>query len=179
MGISSIMGFLSLYMASSIADGGLGLTLTEAGTVLSVGQIVGALMQRPSGDLADKYNKNHLIIIGGIVGSIGMALFVYSVTFWHVMAARLIFALGTALISPALSSIAAIEGRVYGAGTTMSALDSAMSLGMMAGPLLSGILADLYTMRPIFWVGSGITFFGIIIYYLLMGRKTVGSTHQD
>jgi len=172
IGISSIMGFLSLYMVSNIPDGGLGLTLTEAGTVLSVGQIAGALMQRPSGDLADRYNKNHLIIIGGLVGSVGMALFVYSVTFWHVMAARLIFALGTALISPALSSIAAIEGRVYGAGTTMSALDSAMSLGMMVGPLISGVLADLFTMRPIFWVGSGITFVGIIIFYALMARKT-------
>ena len=168
MGFSSIMGFLSLYMASSIAEGGLGLTITQAGTVLSVGQISGALMQRPSGSLADKYNKNHLIILGGIISSVGMGMFVFSSTFWHVMAARLVFALGTALISPALSSIAAIEGRIYGAGITMSALDSALSLGMMVGPLMSGVLADLFNMKPIFWLGSSISLFGIIIYYALI-----------
>jgi DHA1 family multidrug resistance protein-like MFS transporter len=173
LGNSSIMGFLSLYMASSLIDGGLGLTITEAGTVLSVGQIIGALMQRPSGNLADKYNKNHLIMLGGFVSAVGMALFVFSSTFLHVMAARLVFALGTALISPALSSIAAIEGRLYGAGTTMSALDSAMSLGMVAGPLLSGVLADMFSMKPIFWVGSGISFIGVLIYYVLLGRKSL------
>ncbi|TFH17721.1 MFS transporter [Candidatus Bathyarchaeota archaeon] len=173
MGISSIMGFLSIYMVNSFAGGGLGLSLTEAGTVLSVGQIAGALMQRPSGGLADKYNKNHLIMLGGVVSSVGMALFVYSSTFFHVMAARLVFALGTALISPSLASIAAIEGRRYGAGTTMSALESAMSLGMMVGPLMSGVLADMFTLKPIFWVGSGISFIGVIIYYMLLGRKAL------
>jgi len=173
LGISSIMGFLSLYMASSVVDGGLGLSITEAGTVLSVGQVAGALMQRPSGNLADRYNKGHLIMLGGLVGSIGMALFVFSSTFLHVMLTRLVFALGTALISPALSSIAAIEGRRYGAGTTMSVLESAMSLGMMMGPLISGVLADLFTLKPIFWVGSGISFFGILIFWSLLGGGKV------
>jgi DHA1 family multidrug resistance protein-like MFS transporter len=173
LGISSIMGFLSIYMVNSVASGGLGLSITEAGTVLSVGQIAGALMQRPSGGLADKYNKNHLIMLGGLVGSVGMALFVFSSTFFHVMGARLVFALGTALISPSLASIAAIEGRQYGAGTTMSVLESAMSLGMMIGPLLSGVLADLFTLKPIFWVGSGISFFGVFVYYTLLGRRAL------
>jgi MFS family permease len=173
LGISSIMGFLSIYMVNSVASGGLGLSITEAGTVLSVSQIAGALMQRPSGGLADKYNKNHLIMLGGLVGSVGMALFVFSSTFFHVMGARLVFALGTALISPSLASIAAIEGRQYGAGTTMSVLESAMSLGMMIGPLLSGVLADLFTLKPIFWVGSGISFFGVFVYYTLLGRRAL------
>ncbi len=74
-------------------------------------------------------------MLGGVVSSIGMVMFVFSSTFYHCMAAQLVFGLGTALISPSLASIAAIEGRRYGSGTTMSALESAMSLGMMAGPL--------------------------------------------
>jgi MFS family permease len=128
-------------------------------------------MQRPSGSLADKYNKAHLIMLGGLISSIGMAMFVFSSTFYHCMAAQLVFGLGTALISPALASIAAIEGRRYGAGTTMSALESAMSLGMMTGPLISGVLADMLSMRPIFWVGSSISLFGIIVFYALLGKS--------
>jgi MFS family permease len=171
LGNSSIMGFLSIYMVSSIVNGGLGLSITEAGWVLSIGSIGGALMQRPSGSLADKYNKAHLIMLGGLISSIGMAMFVFSSTFYHCMAAQLVFGLGTALISPALASIAAIEGRRYGAGTTMSALESAMSLGMMTGPLISGVLADMLSMRPIFWVGSSISLFGIIVFYALLGKS--------
>ena len=48
---------------------------------------------------------------------------------------------------------------------------------MMVGPLISGVLADLFTMRPIFWVGSGITFGGVFIFYALMGRKAFISSH--
>jgi MFS family permease len=168
VGMSSIFGFLSLYMASSISDGGLGLSITQAGYVLSIGSISGALMQRPSGILADRYNKNYLITLGGFVSALGMFLFVISRNFIHILSARLVFAAGSALISPALSSIAAIEGRSYGAGTTMSALESAMSLGMMMGPLLSGVLADYFSLRPIFMVGTGISIFGVLIYWSLL-----------
>jgi DHA1 family multidrug resistance protein-like MFS transporter len=175
LGNSSIMGFLSLYMASAVMDGGLGLTVTEAGTVLSVGQVAGAFMQQPCGNLADRYNKRKLIILGGIVSAVGMASFTLSTTFWGVMLAQLIFAAGSALISPSLSSIAAIEGRQLGAGTTMSVLDSAMSLGMVVGPLLSGVVADMYSMKPIFYMGSAISLLGVGVFWVLQRgyRETV------
>jgi MFS family permease len=167
LGNSSIMGFLSLYMASAIVDGGLGLTVTEAGIVLSVGQIAGAFMQRPSGTLADRYNKIKLIMLGGVVSAAGMASFTLAHTFWEVMLARVIFAAGSALITPSISSIAAIEGRELGVGTTMSVMESAMSLGMMVGPLISGVLADMFSLKPIFYVGSAISLFGVGVFYAL------------
>lgn len=168
IGISSIMSFLSLYMASTISDGGLGLSITQAGYVLSVGSISGAFMQRPSGSLADRFNKNYLITFGGLVSAVGMLLFAFSSTFVEIMGARLIFAVGIALIIPAMSSIAAIEGRIYGAGTTMSALESATSLGLMVGPLLSGVLADQFSLKPIFMIGSGISILGVLIYWVVL-----------
>lgn len=99
-----------------------------------------------------------------------MVLFPFSRTFIHIMGARLLFSLGSALMTPALSAIAAIEGREYGVGTTMSILQSAMSLGMMGGPLLSGILADMFSLKPILYVGSGISFLGLVIFLILQPR---------
>lgn len=174
LGNSSIMGFLSIFMASTVLDGGLGLTATDAGTVLSVGQIIGAILQRPSGTLADRYDKIKLIMLGGVVSALGMASFAISHTFWEVMLARIIFAAGSALITPAISSIAAIEGRELGIGTTMSVLESAMSLGMMVGPLLSGVLADALSLKPIFYVGSAISFMGVGVFWaMLRGHKEI------
>jgi len=180
LGNSSIMGFLSLFMASTVLDGGLGLTATDAGTVLSVGQIIGAILQRPSGTLADRHDKKKLIMLGGCVSALGMASFAFSHTFWEVMLARIIFAAGSALITPAISSIAAIEGRELGIGTTMSVLESAMSLGMMVGPLLSGVLADALSLKPIFYVGSAISFIGVGVFWaLLRGHKELEATSTD
>jgi len=165
LGNSSIMGFLSIFMASAALDGGLGLSATDAGTVLSAGQLIGAILQRPSGDLADRFDKRRLVMLGGIVSALGMASFALAHTFWDVMLSRVIFAVGSALITPAITSIAAIEGREMGVGTTMSVMESAMSLGMMVGPLMSGVLADALSLKPIFYVGSIISFIGVGVFW--------------
>ena len=167
LGRGSIMSFLTLYLSSTVADGGLGLSITAAGTILSVGQLTSAFLQRPFGVLADKYDKIKLIILGGIVGTLGMVAIPFSGTFWEVLAARLLFAVGSAMLVPSISAIAAIEGRELGIGTTMSVMQSAMSLGMIAGPLLSGILADRLSLRPIFFVGSAISLLGLGLFVAL------------
>jgi MFS family permease len=167
LGNSSIMGFLTVFMATAIIDGGLGLTVTEAGTVLSAGTIASALMQQPSGALADRYSKVKLIMLGGVISAAGMWSFTLAHTFWEVMLARLIFGAGSALVMPSISSLAAIEGREFGVGTTMSVMESSMSLGMMVGPLISGVLADALSLAPIFWVGSGISLFGVGVFWAL------------
>ena len=175
LGRGAIMGFLTIFMTTAIADGGMALSVTAAGWVLSIGQLSNAVMQQPCGKLADRYNKIKLIIFGGTISAIGMALFPFTKTFIHILGARLLFSLGSALMTPALGAIAAIEGREYGVGTTMSVLQSAMSLGMMGGPLLSGILADMFSLKPIFYLGSGISFLGLIIFLILRPRgETVG-----
>jgi MFS family permease len=165
------MGFLTIFMTSSILDGGMGLSITVAGYVLSLGQLSNALLQQPCGRLADSYNKNMLIVLGGVISALGMVLFPFSKFLWHIMGARLMFSLGSALMIPALGAIAAIEGREYGVGTTMSVLQSAMSLGMMGGPLLAGILADMFNLTLIFYIGSAISFIGLVTFIILTPKK--------
>jgi len=83
------------------------------------------------------------------------------------LAARLVFSAGSATGMPALTAIVAIEGRDMGLGTTMSVLQIAMSLGMIAGPLLFGVLGDAIGLRPIFFFGGLITVAGTIAFYVL------------
>ena len=170
IGRGAIFGFLTIYISNSINDGGLGLSVTIAGIVLSVGQIANALLQQPCGVLADKYDKKTLIILGGVLSAIGMAGFPLSTTFLHLMVSRLVFSLGSALMTPAMTAIEAIEGRKYGVGTTMSVMQSSMSLGNMAGPLLTGVLADIFTLRPVFYLGSIVSVLGLIVYLVIRPR---------
>jgi MFS family permease len=167
LGRGSIWSFLSLYISGSEDIGGLGLPISVAGLILSVGQLSSAFLQSPSGALADKYDKKLLIILGGFVGSVGLLMFPFSDTTWEVMLARLVFAGGSAISMPALSAIAAIEGRELGVGTTMSVLQSAMSLGMILGPLISGYLVDIYGLKPIFFVSFIITLIGTGSFWLM------------
>jgi MFS family permease len=111
-----------------------------------------------------------MIVAGGLLSAIGMVGFPFSSTFLHLMASRITFSIGSALMTPAMSAIEAIEGRKYGVGTTMSVMQSSMSLGNMAGPLVSGILADMFSLKPIFYMGSIISFIGLILYLILQPK---------
>jgi MFS family permease len=163
-GRGSIMGFLSLYIATPKDTGGLGLSLTIAGTILTIGQLTTALLQRPGGELADRYSKVLLILVGGTIGAAGMTLFTFAYDFWTLLAARLVFSAGSALSMPAISAIATIEGRDLGVGTTMSVVQSAMSVGNIVGPIFSGTLVELFGLKPIFSVGGGISLLGTILF---------------
>jgi DHA1 family multidrug resistance protein-like MFS transporter len=170
LGRGSIMGFLTIFMTTAVIHGGLGLSVTEGGIVLSVGQLSSAFLQRPCGELADRHDKNKLIMMGGLVAVVVMASFPFAHSFWQVLSARLLFSAGSALMTPAITAIAAIEGRTLGIGTTMSVLQSAMSLGMMAGPLLSGVFADMFSLKPVFWLGSAISLLGLGLFVVLQPR---------
>ncbi len=167
LGRGSIMNFLSLFIASERDVGGLGLTLTIAGTVLSVGQMTTALLQKPFGQLADRFDKTALVLLGGLVSAMGMGVFPFAQGFWGLMTARLVFSLGSALSMPALTAIAAIEGRGMGLGTTMSVVQSAMSVGNMVGPIMMGLLVDVVGLRWIFMVSAAISLIGTGVFFAM------------
>jgi MFS family permease len=167
LGRGSIMGFLSLYISGSVGSGGLGLPVSVAGLILSTGQFSAALLQSPFGIAADRYNKTLLILLSGLVSAVGLAMFPFANEPWEILAARLVFSVGSSIGMPALTAIVAIEGREIGVGTTMSVLQSAMSLGMIAGPLLSGFLVDIYGIKPIFFVSGFITLMGTAAFWVI------------
>lgn len=167
LGRGSVMGFLSMYVSGGSDVGGLGIAVSLTGLIMSVGQVTAAFMQRPFGELADRYDKVALTLLGGLLGSIGIALFPIASTSWTVLAAMLVFSVGGALGMPALTALVAIEGRDIGIGTTMSVLQTSMSLGMISGPLASGILGEMFGLRPIFFIGGAIMLLGTVCFYVL------------
>ena len=171
LGMGSVFGFLAIYISSEPTVGGLGLTVATAGMIMSVGQVASSFLQKPFGLLADRYNKTLLTAVGGVVSSIGLILFLYTSGAYGTLLAQLVFSLGGALSMPALSAIVAIEGREIGLGTTMSVMEAAMSLGMIIGPLVSGVIVDLFSLKPIFLASAAITALGTATFYILMKSK--------
>jgi DHA1 family multidrug resistance protein-like MFS transporter len=179
LGRGSVMSFLSMFLSMSIAEGGLGISFSQIGLILSVSQLISAFLQRPFGDMADRYNKVGLILLGGFLGASGLALIPLTHNMWEAFAAQLLFMVGGALGMPAMTAIVTIEGREIGLGTTMSVLQSSMSLGMIAGPLASGILGDLFGLKLIFMIGSLINFIGTAIFYVLQRGHSTSKRNKD
>ena len=162
IGRGNIMGFLSLFAIQSLGSSG-----TMVGVILSVGIFANALLQTPMGAVADRYSKVILIVAGGIIASVGYLYMTHSGNVAELFLSRLLVSAGGALSIPALTAIAAEEGRQLGVGSTMGVFNTAMSLGQIIGPVFSGILLDIYGMGAVFNFAGIIGILSVAVFYIL------------
>ena len=162
LGRGSIMSFLPV-LAVQI----LGMSGTTIGVILSVGIFANALLQTPMGYLADRYDRNLLLIVGGVISSLGYFYIVNTGTTAEMFAARLVVSAGGALSLPAVTAIVAEEGRELGAGSTVGVFNTAMSLGQIIGPLFTGYLYDTYGMVAAFYFSGIIGLVSVFIFWLM------------
>jgi len=161
-GRGSIMAFLSLF-----ANQTLGIPLPIVGLLLSAGILANSFLQTPMGVLADKYNKIYLVVLGGLIGSAGYVYMSLSSNLINLMASRLVVAVGAATSLPSLTALAAEEGKKIGAGSTMGVFNTAMSVGQIMGPIISGVLLDLYDIYTVFQLTALVCAMGSILFYLI------------
>ncbi len=162
MGRGSIMGFLAVFAVQS-----LGISYSLVGVILALGIFANSFLQTPFGVLADRYNRVMLVIIGTTLSSIGYFCLAGAGGALDLTAARLVISLGGALSLPAMTAIVAEEGREMGTGSTMGVLNTGMSLGQIAGSLISGVIMDLYGIRAAFIMGGLLGIATIPIFYIL------------
>jgi len=162
LGRGGIMGFLSIFAYQV-----LGIPFTLIGTILAVGVFSSSLLQIPFGILADRYNRTILIMIGGSVASLGYFYLTLTESVFDLMAAQLIISAGEGVSLPAMSAVVAGEGKTLGAGSTMGVLNTAMSIGMFAGPLIAGAIMDAYSVQTSFSLAGVMGITGVVMFYLL------------
>ena len=67
-----------------------------------------------------------------------------------------------------MTAIVAEEGRRMGAGSTMGVLNTGMSLGQIAGSLLTGLIMDIYDIQTAFILGGILGLISTVIFYILV-----------
>jgi len=151
---SVMMATLFAFLPLLAADRGLG--PQEVGLLLTIYMVAAALLQRPFGRLADRGGKVRLIVVGNTIKIAGYVLLPLAHGWGGWLACVLIMSLGTGLAIPASTALTAILGRERGMGTLIGLFNTAMSVGMGAGPLLAGVLADLYGIEVVFPALGGV-----------------------
>ncbi len=167
LAIASVFGFLSMYLSQPVESGGMALSISTIGIVMSVGQFISASLQREFGKLADRYDKKRIIMASGLIGAFGILLFPLMTGTAGIFAAQLIFICGLTLGSPAINAIVAIAGREIGTGTAISALQSGNSLGNILGPLAAGMLLDSLGFATIFNISGVILVVSVAMFYVM------------
>ena len=159
LGRGSIMAFLPLFAAS------VGVGSLQVGLLISVNIFLTALLQKPLGRIADKYNRVGLVIMGSIIGSLALFLIPHTGNFVELLETSLIMGLGGAISIPSATALVVGLGRDYGMGSVIGIFDTAMNLGLTGGPLIAGILMDLINLNSVFYFGGIAGIIGTILFY--------------
>jgi len=94
--------------------------------------------------LADIMDRRYLIVSGGAAIIISMFFLSQLHSIWQLYAAALLIGIGGGISMPAILAMTVTLGKNKAAmGYIMSILTMGHSLGMLAGPVISGLLMDL------------------------------------
>ena len=158
----SIMAFLPLY-----AHNVLKLTGSQIGLVIASSILLTAFLQLPFGKLADKVNRTFLVIAGSILYFAVVPLIPFTWNFLQLLLLNVALGVLGALSLPAATALTVVEGKQFGMGTTMAIFNVAMSAGLAIGPLLSGIILDVWTLPVVFYACTVLGFLSTGIVYWL------------
>jgi len=149
----TVLTFLPLFASD------LSLTGFQIGLAVSSGVLRTSFLQYPFGKLADRMNRKTLIIAGSFLYGLGIVLFPLASGFWELLGVNLLSGVLGALPMPAATALMVEEGKKYGMGSLMALFNIAMSLGLGTGPLVSGLIHDIWSLNAVFYF---IAFLGII-----------------
>jgi len=144
-----------------------GLSSSAIGVVVMINVLVAGIFQTPMGYLADRFNKKILVISGGILAIISILYLYISSSFFDIVLANGFLGLAGGISFPAIMALGVIDGRRTKAmGSIMGLLAMAHSIGMLIGPILAGILIDLFSLGTIFIFGAIVLSAGTIIFFM-------------
>lgn len=149
------------------------LSKAQIGMVIAVYMLVSSLLQVPFGRLADRTSRRALITVSGYLASLAFATVPFAQGFLHLLLIGSVAGAVGAMAMPALGALAADEGHSGGMGAVMGVVNMAMSAGMMLGPVLAGVFAELFGLRGLFVFGAFVGGVGTLVFTWLTNEQRV------
>jgi DHA1 family multidrug resistance protein-like MFS transporter len=161
MCIGITWAFLPLLAGTQI-----GLSSSAIGLVVMVNVLISGLLQTPMGYAADRISKRYLTILGGILAFLAMLLMGHADSFAQLLLVNALLGVAGGVSLPAIMAIGVIQGRQsVSMGSIMGLLALGHSIGMLAGPLLGGLLLDFFNFSVIFVSGAVVMALGLIFFW--------------
>jgi MFS family permease len=135
-----------------------GVSLSLVGLLVAGFGIARLLANLPAGILAGRLGRRRVLFLGAVVSALGGVLSGLAGSFEHLVVARMLNGIGSALfITSALTYVADVSTPAT-RGRYMSVYQSCFLLGITLGPVPGGFLADLIGLRaPFFAIGLAST----------------------
>jgi len=138
--VGILFGFLPVYLHD------MGYTTTESGTIVSIATAAYLLVQPVAGWMADRYETRFTVLMGLCLAAVGIILTTFA-SGWLLIVIVIAAGIGVGTVwtnSDALVGGAAAANRL---GATIGAAQSFKEFGDMVGPLVVGLLTQMFGIR--------------------------------
>jgi DHA1 family multidrug resistance protein-like MFS transporter len=163
VGFSSIFPFLPLYVQELGAVSGLSIELL-AGLVFS-GQAFTMMLAAPFwGAMADRYGRKLMVERALFGGAVILLLMAFARSAEELVILRALQGLITGTVAAVNALVAAQAPREH-AGYAMGLLTVSLGAGVALGPLIGGVIADVFSYSATFYITGALLFLaGIIVH---------------
>lgn len=153
---SLIMPFLPLYVEALGVTGHQSLNMWS-GLVFSITFLFSAIASPFWGSLADRRGRKLMLLRSALGMAIVMVLMGMAQNIWQFLALRAVLGLLGGFI-PNANALIATQVPRHRSGWALGTLSTGGVSGALIGPLIGGLLADQYGLRPVFFITATVLF---------------------
>ena len=172
--IALMLAFINNWILFGLRSSILPLFVTEklnstaaiAGLGLTIGALVQGAFMLKAGKYSDQKGRRAALLFGSAFVLFGILMLAFTTNVWLYVISMALFGLGGAYVGTAPGSVVGdiIRGR---GGQVIAAWQMAGDAGMIFGPVIVGLLTDLFSYQVAFLVSAGIWVIAIILYAIL------------
>ena len=148
----------------------LGASAVEIGLMAAIGMLVATLVIFPGTRLAERRDLHKTIIAGWLIAIPGPLCFAVA-PHWAWTALGVVLMQASVVNTPAISVYLTLGVPRDRIAMVMTTVLSAYSLGLIASNLLTGLLAQVMSLRALFWVATGFFALAAICIWFLPAKE--------
>ncbi|MSQ84439.1 MAG: MFS transporter [Myxococcales bacterium] len=133
----------TLYAKDPVSKGGLGVTMSEFGTLLAVWALVQSIVPVFTGGLSDRYGYKQTIAASTVVKICGYLTMAAFGTFGGFFAGAMLLATGTAIFKPGIQGTLVKSTRRENSSMAWGIFYQTVNIGGFLGPLVAGYMRKM------------------------------------
>lgn len=161
---SLVMPFLPLYVEQLGVTGHSALNMWS-GLVFSITFLFSAIASPFWGGLADRKGRKIMLLRSALGMSIIMVLMGLAQNVWQLLILRALLGLLGGFV-PNANALIATQIPRHKSGWALGTLSTGAVSGALLGPLAGGFMADIYGLRPVFFITAAVLFICFIVTLL-------------
>ena len=133
----------TLYAKDPVSKGGLGVTMTEFGTILMIWALIQSVLPVFTGGLSDRYGYKETIAASTVVKILGYLTMAIFPTFNGFFAGAMLLATGTAIFKPGIQGTLVKSTNRGNSSMAWGIFYQTVNIGGFLGPLLAGLMRKM------------------------------------